>query len=505
MWHSTAQRSASAGRFPFSAFCPLSIALLPLLTPRLWHHHYGKIAAGWALSVLSPMLGLLGLDVGLHEMVHLAVADHAPFIILFRALVTVTGGIRVSGALSGTPAFNTGLLALGTGLASLTGTTGAAMLLIRPLIRANARRRRRGHVVIFFVFLVADVGGSLTLLGDPPLFLGFLHGVPFFWPTVHLLPPVLLAAGLLLFLFWVIDGLLAARETRPADDGPREPLRIEGLVDLPLLLAILLAVLASGSLHAGSAFTILDIPVDWADPLRDLVPLAVIGLPLRPTDPPVRAANEFGWAPILEVAKLFAGIFVTMAPVLAILEAGARGVMAPLVALVSDEHGRPVDLVHFWITGRPLELPRQCTDTPRLLQLRGWRCGDAHHEPRRYPRGRLGRYGLHGRQYLHRQRAQFHVPRGGRGDGRADAELPRLHALVRCDPLAGLRARGLDLLDLGLDLLHLKPDPGWTGPRPSVEHRGTLTPARGRLSRVAPGGRAPRFGVERRTFDRVST
>lgn len=329
----------------------LSIALLPLLTPGLWHHHYGKIAAGWALAVLLPMLGLLGLDVTVHEMVHLAVADYVPFIVLLWALFTVTGGIRVSGTLSGTPAFNTGLLALGTGLASLTGTTGAAMLLIRPLIRANAWRRHRAHVVIFFVFLVANIGGSLTPLGDPPLFLGFLHGVPFFWPTVHLFPPMLLAAGLLLFLFWVIDSLLAARETRPADDGRFEPLRIEGLVNLPLLLAILLAVLASGSLHAGPAFTILGIPVEWADLLRELVLLAVIALSIRLTDRAVRAANDFSWAPILEVAKLFAGIFVTMAPVLAILKAGALGAMAPVVALVSDEQGRPIDLMYFWITG----------------------------------------------------------------------------------------------------------------------------------------------------------
>lgn len=329
----------------------LSIALLPLLAPGLWHHHYGKIAAGWALAVLLPMLGLLGLDVTLYEMVHLAIADYVPFIILLWALFTVTGGIRVSGTLSGSPAFNTGLLALGTGLASLTGTTGAAMLLIRPLVRANAWRRRRAHVVLFFIFLVANIGGSLTPLGDPPLFLGFLHGVPFFWPTVHLLAPMLLAAGLVLFLFWVIDSVLAARETRPTDAGTLEPVRIEGLVNLPLLLVILLAVLASGSIHAGPAFAVLGVPVDRADLLRDLLLLAVIALSIRLTDPAVRAANDFSWAPILEVAKLFAGIFVTMAPVLAILEAGARGAMAPVVALVSDEQGRPIDLMYFWITG----------------------------------------------------------------------------------------------------------------------------------------------------------
>ncbi len=329
----------------------LSIALLPLVAPTLWHHHFGKIAAAWALAVVLPMAGLFGPEVTLHELLHLAVADYVPFIILLWALFTVTGGIRVRGTLSGSPAFNTGLLALGTGLASLTGTTGAAMLLIRPLIRANAWRRRRAHIVIFFTFLVANIGGSLTPLGDPPLFLGFLHGVPFFWPTVHLLPPVLLTAGIVLALFWVVDSVLAAREVRAAAPAAVEPLRVEGLVNFALLLAVLLAVLASGSLDLGPAFALLGIPVPWTGLLRDLALLAVIALSWRLTDPATRAANDFSWAPILEVAKLFAGIFVTMAPVLAILRAGPAGALAPVVALVGDEQGRPVDLMYFWITG----------------------------------------------------------------------------------------------------------------------------------------------------------
>jgi Na+/H+ antiporter NhaD/arsenite permease-like protein len=329
----------------------LSIALLPLLAPALWHHHYGKIAAAWAAAVLLPMLGLFGVDVTVHEMAHLAIEDYVPFIILLWALYTVTGGIRVRGSLSGSPTFNVGFLALGTGLASLTGTTGAAMLLIRPLIRANAWRRRRAHIVLFFIFLVANIGGSLTPLGDPPLFLGFLHGVPFFWPTRHLSAPMLSTAGLLLAIFWLIDSLLAARESRQPVTGVGEPVRIEGLVNLPLLLGILLAVLASGSLEAGVAFTLLGVPVEWADLLRDLVLLALIGLSVRLTDPAVRVANEFGWAPILEVAKLFAGIFVTMTPVLAILRAGPAGALAPVLELVSDPTGRPIDLVYFWITG----------------------------------------------------------------------------------------------------------------------------------------------------------
>ena len=149
----------------------LSIAVLPLALPHLWEKHFGKIAAMWGLAFLVPCLVVYGVNVALYEFLHIILLDYIPFLVLLFTLFTVAGGVRLTGSLVGTPAVNTGLLAVGTVLASCMGTTGAAMLLIRPLLRANAHRRYRAHSVVFFIFLVANIGGSLTPLGDPPLFL----------------------------------------------------------------------------------------------------------------------------------------------------------------------------------------------------------------------------------------------------------------------------------------------------------------------------------------------
>ncbi|MBU2091449.1 MAG: sodium:proton antiporter, partial [Alphaproteobacteria bacterium] len=162
---------------PFAGIL-LSIAIFPLIAPEFWHHHFGKIAAFWGIAFLAPFYLEFGFDLTLYEVLHVALLEYIPFIILLLALFTVAGGIRLKGSLVGTPIVNTGMLLIGTFLASWTGTTGAAMLLIRPLLRANEGRDHQVHVVVFFIFLVANVGGSLTPLGDPPLFLGFLKGVP---------------------------------------------------------------------------------------------------------------------------------------------------------------------------------------------------------------------------------------------------------------------------------------------------------------------------------------
>lgn len=166
---------------PFAGML-LSIAILPLITPAFWHHHYGKIAAAWALAFIAPFALSFGASAALGALAHVMLDEYIPFIILLTALYTVAGGICVRGNLHGTPRLNTAILALGTLLASVMGTTGAAMLLIRPLLRANDNRRHVTHVVVFFIFLVANIGGALSPLGDPPLFLGFLEGVSFSGP-----------------------------------------------------------------------------------------------------------------------------------------------------------------------------------------------------------------------------------------------------------------------------------------------------------------------------------
>ena len=227
----------------------LSIALVPLTAPNFWHHHFGKTSAFWALAFVIPFAAQFGVDLALHEVAHTLLAEYLPFMILLLALYTVAGGIHIRGNLHATPALNTSLLALGTVLASVMGTTGAAMLLIRPLLRANDNRRHQAHVVIFFIFLVANVGGALTPLGDPPLFLGFLKGVDFFWTMKTMVWPTFTAALLLLAIFYAIDRWFFTHgdeQLRRPDPTPDSPVTVQGKINFVLLAAILAAVLLSG-------------------------------------------------------------------------------------------------------------------------------------------------------------------------------------------------------------------------------------------------------------------
>lgn len=331
----------------------LSIAVMPLVAPHIWHHHFGKIAAGWGLAFLVPFAATFGPGLALYEVLHVALLEYIPFIVLLTALFTVAGGVRLKGALVGTPVANTTGLALGTVLASVMGTTGAAMLLIRPLLRANAHRRHKVHTVVFFIFLVANIGGSLTPLGDPPLFLGFLKGVGFFWPTQHLLKPMLLVAGLLLVVYFALDLVLYAREDAgppPLSEGTSEPLGIEGGINLLLLGAVVGAVLLSGVWHPGVALPVFGVDV----PLESLTSQALlIGITLaslRLTSARSRALNGFTWGPMVEVAKLFAAIFLTIIPAIAILKAGTDGALGMVIAAVNHD-GQPVPAAYFWATG----------------------------------------------------------------------------------------------------------------------------------------------------------
>lgn len=319
----------------------LSIALMPLLAPRFWHRHFGKVAAFWG-GALALWLVVVHGQAGAFELFHVLVADYVPFLILIYALFTVTGGILVTGRLSGTPLSNTLLLAGGTVLASLIGTTGAAMVLIRPLLRANEWRQKRVHQVVFFIFLVCNVGGSLTPLGDPPLFLGFLHGVPFFW-TFSLFAPMALVSALMLAAFYLLDVFHFRRE-KNAPPVSEEPVRIEGAHNFFLLAIILAAVLASGIVDLGG-FTLFGVHLGVSDVLRDFALLATGLASLRTTKKVVREKNGFSWFPIVEVAILFAGIFVTMIPVILILKAGTHGALSFVVRGVSE----PAH--YFWATG----------------------------------------------------------------------------------------------------------------------------------------------------------
>ena len=332
----------------------LSIAVLPLALPHLWEKHFGKIAAFWGLAFLTPCLLVYGFNVALYEFLHIILLDYIPFLVLLFTLFTVAGGVRLTGSLVGTPGVNTGLLAVGTVLASCMGTTGAAMLLIRPLLRANAHRRFRAHSVVFFIFLVANIGGSLTPLGDPPLFLGFLKGVDFFWTTIHLLTKTSFLAAILLAIFFVLDSVLYTKEGRPQpavhNDEPKEKLGIEGGVNLLFLLGVVVAVLASGICQMGELVSVFGVSVEAQNLLRDMALLGLAGLSLKFTSRRCRELNGFSWAPIEEVAKLFFGIFISMIPAIAILRAGTEGALAPLIRLVSHD-GQPVNAMYFWLAG----------------------------------------------------------------------------------------------------------------------------------------------------------
>jgi Na+/H+ antiporter NhaD/arsenite permease-like protein len=331
---------------PFAGIL-LSIALCPLLTPRFWHHHYGKVSAVWALVFAAPFVYVFHRQ-AVVEILHVYIVDYIPFIILLWALFTIAGGIVVSGSLQGTPAVNTVLLFLGTALASWVGTTGASMVMIRPVLRANKHRVRKAHVICFFIFLVANIGGGLTPLGDPPLFLGFLHQVPFFWVTIAIFPHVLLSSCLVLITFFVVDTVFYRREKRlgglPEADAEKIPLRVAGLYNLGFLVGVVGLVLMSGYRKA-SSFHVMGIEVPFQNILRDVGILAMGGLSLAVTPWKLRQANEFGWGPILEVAKLFAGIFMCIIPAVAILKAGKEGALAPLLAYVTGPGH------YFWASG----------------------------------------------------------------------------------------------------------------------------------------------------------
>ncbi len=355
LWPSLAQAAEEVSYHPIWAVpfvgILVSIALFPLFAHHFWEHHQGKIAAAWGAAVLLPLLIWQGPAFAADALVHVAALDYIPFILVLLALFTVAGGIIVRGNLRGSPLTNTVLLAIGTVLASFIGTTGASIVMIRPVLRANDDRKHSVHVVIFFIFLVSNIGGSLTPLGDPPLFLGFLRGIEFFWTTEHLLLPMLLAAGILLAIFFALDTIIDRREGRlPRDKTPESPIRITGWPNILLIGVIIGSILLSATLDLGTV-KLLHTPVAIQDLLRDVALIAVVVVSVLITPKSDLEANGFSWAPIKEVAKLFAGIFVTLIPVLAMLRAGLDGPFAPLVALVSNADGSPNNLAYFWLTG----------------------------------------------------------------------------------------------------------------------------------------------------------
>jgi len=335
----------------------LSIALGPVLVPHFWHHHYGKVSAAWA-AVLAIPLVIAYKELAIEELLHIMILDYVPFLILLGALFTVGGGILVRTTLKGTTAVNAAFLTVGSLLASWMGTTGAAMLLIRPFLRVNKHRKYKAFMVVFFIFMVANVGGALTPLGDPPLFLGFLHSVPFFW-TLNLFVPMLIVLVSLLIIYIAFDKYYLKKEQKEqlsagaeqaaaAEENGTLPsgksIEVLGVQNFVLLAAIIGAILFSGYVHMQEV-NILGVHMGLQDVIRNIVLLVILFISVKITPKALRDENEYTWDPILEVAYLFFGIFITMAPVLAILKAGEAGALGFITAAVSQ----PTH--YFWVTG----------------------------------------------------------------------------------------------------------------------------------------------------------
>ena len=316
----------------------LSIAIFPLTKPEWWEHNMLKVAIFWALIFLVPFGIVFGAHMLTFQVVEMILLDYLPFIVLLFGLFVAAGGIALKGSLAGTTKTNVAILLIGTLLASWVGTTGAAMLMIRPIIRANAWREKKAHIIVFFIFMVANIGGCLTPVGDPPLFLGFLRGVPFFW-TMKLLPVMIMNIAILMVVFIILDKRLYNRELAAGrkpltmeKDVVKEPLRIEGAHNFIFILMIVGAVILNGLLPNYAAFADqttgelygLNI-AGVVFPYNSIVQIAIIllaaALSMITTKKSTREANSFTFAPIEEVAKLFIGIFLTMIPALAILKA----------------------------------------------------------------------------------------------------------------------------------------------------------------------------------------
>jgi Na+/H+ antiporter NhaD/arsenite permease-like protein len=302
---------------PFATLL-LCIAILPLAAEHWWQHNANKaLVAGILAAIVTIYLVAAFQAAGITALLHV-LTEYVSFILLLGALYVISGGIYIKGSLSGTPLANTGLMALGAVLANLIGTTGASVLLIRPLLRANKSRKAKAHIVIFFIFIVSNCGGLLTPLGDPPLFMGFMAGVPFGWTLVNLWPMWLLVIGVLLALFNIWDQLVFGREERARHGSQleevlkHEPLGVSGGLNFLFLAGVVAAVYFKGI-------------TNWPWGVQEAIMAAMAVLAYLTTPAANRTANSFSFGPIVEVAVLFIGIFITMAPALQILNAWGSG------------------------------------------------------------------------------------------------------------------------------------------------------------------------------------
>lgn len=319
---------------PFAGIL-LCIALFPLVMPTWWEDHQAPVVLAWSLAFIVPFVMGFGAHHTAEVVLECIINDYLTFIVLLFGLFCVAGNITLEGDLAGSPRINVGLLLFGTLLSSWVGTTGASMLMVRPIIKMNSWRRRKRHIMIFFIFLISNIGGCLTPIGDPPLLMGFMRGVPFFW-SLRLLPILAFNVAVLLFVFYHLDMRAYRKDIadgrKPDISKPGTEIRIAGLHNLIFLAAIVVAVLLSGTLPSLPLFrnadgTVRGIPIlgevtlTWPAVIEIAIILASAWLSFRTTSAKVRTENHFTWGAIKEVAILFIGIFITMQPALMILKA----------------------------------------------------------------------------------------------------------------------------------------------------------------------------------------
>lgn len=340
--------------FPFAGVL-LSLAIMPIIVGDFWHNHFGKVAAAWTLITLGTISYNFGLGAALHEVLLTYLHEFIPFIIFILSLYVICGGIKIDITTKPTPRFNTIFLTITTFIASWIGTTGAAMLFIRPFLHVNEHRPNKRHLVIFFIFLVCNIGGSLTAIGDPPLFLGFLNGIDFFWPTTNLFGPFLTMSLPLLVIFYFFDKHVFKKEQASATPSkPKEKnpfiIQFEGRRNIILLFCAIAIIVLSGIWKSKEGFYIGEVLLTYPNVARDVILLLLTYISLHYGNKRVRSANHFTWGPFMEVFKIFAAIFITAAPVIAILKAGEEGAFVGLVQLVNTGNGFENDL-YYWFTG----------------------------------------------------------------------------------------------------------------------------------------------------------
>lgn len=337
---------------PFAGLL-LSIAVMPLIKGEWWESHQPLVVGFWILLMLVPFAFVYGPHKAAETVLECTVNDYLTFIVLLFGLFCVSGNITMEGDFAGSPRINVGLLALGTLLASCIGTTGASMLMVRPVIKMNSWRKRKSHIMVFFIFMVSNMGGCLTSIGDPPLLMGFMRGVPFFW-SMHLFPVLIFNMAILLFVFYHLDKWAyrkdIARGRKPDISKPGTEFSIDGLHNIVFLVMIVAAVILSGVLPGMSAFQDAagnvrgihifgEVTLTFPAMIEIVLILLAAWLSFKTTKSEIRRRNHFTWGAIKEVAVLFIGIFITMQPALMLLKA------------VGPELGVTEPFQMFWATG----------------------------------------------------------------------------------------------------------------------------------------------------------